>query len=244
MVGADCDVRGSYVQRNVTIHDGARVTSAFLCEDVVVHAGAVVVGKGAVLSYGGVVVGAGHVVADYARLSLATQPARDEDEHDSDEDGLEGAACPATGGARAWAEVREGRGLAAAGARLRLGRRPRLRDCGDVGGGLGVPPDGPRARGAASRRDRARRAWTTRASRWWSAEGGWRGRRRASVAPPRERPEEPVAFFRGAPGRVSRGRRVRREASQTFLVVRGSTATPKRTRWWLQAEDGGEPHVR
>ena len=76
VVGADCDVRGSYVQSNVTIHDGARVTSAFLCEDVVVHAGAVV-GKGAVLSYG-VVVGAGHVVADYARLSLATQPARDE----------------------------------------------------------------------------------------------------------------------------------------------------------------------
>ena len=112
VVGADCDVRGSYVQRNVTIHDGARVTSAFLCEDVVVHAGAVV-GKGAVLSYG-VVVGAGHVVADYARLSLATQPARDEDEYDSDEDGWRWAACPATGGARAWAEVREGRGLAAA----------------------------------------------------------------------------------------------------------------------------------
>ena len=95
VVGADCDVRGSYVQRNVTIHDGARVTSAFLCEDVVVPAGAVV-GKGAVLSYG-VVVGAGHVVADYARLSLATQPARDEDEYDSDEDGLEVGSLPGDG---------------------------------------------------------------------------------------------------------------------------------------------------
>ena len=89
------EVTGSYVQKNVTIHDGATVTSAFLCEDVVVHAGAVV-GKGAVLSYG-VVIGAGHVVADYARLSLATQPAHDEDEYDSDEDGLEVGSLPGDG---------------------------------------------------------------------------------------------------------------------------------------------------
>ena len=95
VVGADCAVRGSYVQKNVTIHDGAKITSAFLCEGVVVHAGAVV-GKGAVLSYG-VVVGAGHVVADYARLSLAKQPAHDEDDYDSDEDGLEVGSLPSDG---------------------------------------------------------------------------------------------------------------------------------------------------
>ena len=95
VVGKDCAVTGSYVQKNVTIHDGATVTSAFLCEDVVVHAGAVV-GKGAVLSYG-VVIGAGHVVADYARLSLATQPAHDEDEYDSDDDGLEVGSLPGDG---------------------------------------------------------------------------------------------------------------------------------------------------
>ena len=95
VIGKNCVVDGSYVQKNVVIHEGAVVNAAFLCEDVVVHAGAVV-GKGAVLSYG-VVVGAGHVVADYARLSLATQPAHDVDEYDSDEDGLEVGSLPSDG---------------------------------------------------------------------------------------------------------------------------------------------------
>ena len=95
VIGKNCVVDGSYVQKNVVIHEGATVNAAFLCEDVVVHAGAVV-GKGAVLSYG-VVVGAGHVVADYARLSLATQPAHDVDEYDSEEDGLEVGSLPSDG---------------------------------------------------------------------------------------------------------------------------------------------------
>ena len=95
VIGANCVVKGSYLQSNVTVHDSGKITSSFLCEGVVVHQSAVV-GKGAVLSYD-VVVGNGHVIADYSRISLATQPDHDDDEYDSDEDGLEVGSLPSDG---------------------------------------------------------------------------------------------------------------------------------------------------
>ena len=59
------------------------VTSALICEGAVIHESARV-GKGAIISYD-VVVGSGHSVPDYSRISLAPQPAHD-DEADSDDE--------------------------------------------------------------------------------------------------------------------------------------------------------------
>ena len=77
---------------NVTLGENVTMEASMVCDGAVVHAGAVV-GKGAVLSHD-VVVGAGFVVPDYARLSLAEQPEANDDEYDSDEDGLEVGSFP------------------------------------------------------------------------------------------------------------------------------------------------------
>ena len=82
--------------RNARIGANASVTSALVCEGAVIHESATV-GKGAIIAYD-VVVGAGHVVADYSRISLAPQPAHDDDVDSDDE--LEIGSFGGGGGAR------------------------------------------------------------------------------------------------------------------------------------------------
>ena len=83
VVGANARLTGSYVMTNARIAPIAVVTSALIYEGAVIHESARV-GKGAIISYD-VVVGSGHSVPDYSRISLAPQPAHD-DEADSDDE--------------------------------------------------------------------------------------------------------------------------------------------------------------
>ena len=184
VVGAGCVVEGSYLMANVTLGENAKVEASMVCDGAVVHAGAVV-GKGAVLSHD-VVVGAGHVVPDYARLSLAEQPEANDDEYDSDEDGLEVGSFPnerrlsmtrdasaGSLGARFGAGADSDDEDAAGGARVALGDAERellaRAKRGDVGGDAARvwPADGVGVGGAGH-------AW---APRWGEEE--WR----FSVAP-------------------------------------------------------------
>ena len=124
-VGANVTVKGSYLQTNVTIHDNATVTSAFAADGVVVHENATI-GKGAVLSYD-VVVGPGQIVGDYSRVSLATQPVMDDDEYDSDDDGLEVGSLPSVSDGRR-VSVGGGGSLGARAKAQNFGGRATLKD--------------------------------------------------------------------------------------------------------------------
>ena len=163
---------------NVTLGENVTMEASMVCDGAVVHAGAVV-GKGAVLSHD-VVVGAGFVVPDYARLSLAEQPEANDDEYDSDEDGLEVGSFP---NERRVSMTRDASGGslgsddedAAGGARVALGETERellaRAKRGDIGGAEDAarvwPADGVGLGGAGH-------AW---APRWGEEE--WR----FSVAP-------------------------------------------------------------
>ena len=98
---------------------------ALVCEGAVIHESATV-GKGAIIAYD-VVVGAGHVVADYSRISLAPQPAHDDDVDSDDE--LEIGSFGGGGGGGARLSDPSGRQMARSDSR------------GSFGGGGGFDED-------------------------------------------------------------------------------------------------------
>ena len=160
VVGAGCVVEGSYLMANVTLGENVKVEASMVCDGAVVHAGAVV-GKGAVLSHD-VVVGAGHGRPRHARLSLAEQPEANDDEYDSDEDGLEVGSFP---NERRVSMTRDASGGSLGAGSAAGGRRRRRRGGAESREARGDGTRTPRASQTRRRRRRRRRARVARGRR-------------------------------------------------------------------------------